>query len=82
MPEITATYRANLSLGNRDAVIVKTASIDNGDTLKTGLSAIEHVSFIGDASGKTGGCTVSGGTITFALSASFGVTSILATGFK
>lgn len=82
MPAITETYRANLSLGNRDGVVVKTAAVDNGDTLITGLSAIEHVSFTNATSGQTGGYTVSGGTITFVLSGSFGATSILAVGFK
>lgn len=82
MPAITETYRERLSLGNRDGVVVKTAAIDNGDTLVTGLAKIEHVSFTNATSGQTGGYTVSGGTITFVLSGSFGATSILAIGFK
>lgn len=82
MPEITTTYKVNVSLGNRDGVIAKTAAIDNGDTFVTGLSSIEHVSFTNAASGQTGGYTVSGGTITFVLSGSYGASSILAIGFK
>jgi hypothetical protein len=82
MPAITETYRAQLSLGNRDGLVVKTASIDNGDTLQTGLSNIEHVSFTNAASGQTGGYTVSGGAIAFVLSGSYGATSIFVIGFK
>jgi hypothetical protein len=82
MPAITTTYKENLSLGNRDGVIAKTAGIDNGDTFVTGLSVIEHVSFTNATSGQTGGYTASGGTITFVLSGSYGATSILVIGFK
>jgi hypothetical protein len=82
MPVITTTLKENLSLGSRDGVVAKTASIDNGDTFPTGLSAIDHVSFTNATSGQTGGYTVSGGTITFILSGSYGATSILAIGFK
>jgi hypothetical protein len=82
MAAITETYRALLSLGNRDAVIVKTNSIDDSDYLDTGLSVVEHVSLTNAVSGQTGGYTVSGTRVTFALSGSFGATSILVVGFK
>jgi hypothetical protein len=82
MAEITTTYKENLSLGNRDAVVAKTAAIDNHNTFTTGLSVIEHVSFTNATSGATGGYTVSGGVITFHLSGSFGASSILAIGFN
>ena len=82
MAEITLTHKANLSLGNRDGVIAATASIANADIFTTGLSVIEHVSFTNAVSGQTGGYTVSGGVITFALSGAFGATTILVIGFK
>ena len=82
MPAITETYRERLSLGNRDGVIIKTAAIDNGDYVDTGLAKVEHVSFTNAASGQTGGYTVSGTRVTFVLSGSYGATSILVIGFK
>lgn len=82
MAAITETYRANLSLGNRDGVLLKTASMNNGDYVDTGLSTVEHVSFTNATSGQTGGYTVSGTRVTFVLSGAYGATSILVVGFK
>lgn len=82
MPAITETYRANLSLGSRDAVLLKTASMSNGDYVDSGLSVVDHVSLTNATSGQTGGYTVSGTRVTFVLSGAFGATSILVVGFK
>ena len=82
MPAITETYRANVSLGSRDAVVLKTASINNGDYVDSGLSAVEHVSFTNATSGQTIGYTVSSTRVTFVTSGALGATSILVIGFK
>jgi hypothetical protein len=56
--------------------------MNNADYVDTGLSVVEHVSLTNAASGQTGGYTVSGTRVTFALSGAFGATSILVVGFK
>lgn len=82
MAAATPTYTAQLSLGNRDGVVAKFSSIADTNTWNTGLAAIEHVDITNGASGQTVGYTVSGGTITFALSGALANASVLVIGFK
>jgi hypothetical protein len=64
----TPTTSVQINPGNRMGIIASFGIIRNGDTWVTGLSVIEHVSISNAASGVTTGYTVSGGTVTFALS--------------
>ena len=83
MGVLTPTYKAQLSLGNRDGVVASITAIANNDTWETGLAAIEHVSITGDNSGnETHGCTTSGGTVTFKASAQLDNVTVLVIGFK
>jgi len=79
----TPDTSSQLSLGNRDGVVGSFTALSNADTWVTGMSAIEHVSITCDSTGaETYGCTVSGGTITFAASAQLDNVTVLVIGFK
>ena len=82
MPAVTPSYKVNLSLGSRDAVVMKLTAADPDDTVSTGLAVIEHVSITNVTSGVTVGYTVSGGVITLKLSGSISNATVLAIGFK
>lgn len=84
MGAITITSSAQLNFGNRDGVVAKCGNIADGDTWETGLSVIEHVDIKDTVSGRTYGCTVSGGVITFKVDGVNELTlpTVLAIGFN
>lgn len=70
MAEITVTKRNQASgLANLPVVVAECASLADGDTWDTQLSSVDHVFISGQGASQAFTYTVSGGTITFAVTA-------------
>lgn len=78
----TPLTSVKLSLGNRDGVMARFATLVNNDTWATGLGTVEGVCITNGASGQTTGATYSGGVVTFKTSGPLTNVGVLAIGFK
>lgn len=68
MAEVTVANRVDSYIGDRRAIYADISSVDDNDTMVTGLQKIDQVIFTPQTA-VTRGATVSGGTITFKIGA-------------
>ncbi len=79
----TASARLDHSVGNLRAVTATLTTIADAETWDSGLGTILHVSITPTtaAAGEEIGCTVSGGTVTFAMESGDVIASVMAFGY-
>jgi hypothetical protein len=68
MAAVTVANRVDSYVGDRRAIYADVSSVDDADTMVTGLNSIDQVLFVPQTAVAVG-ATVSGGTITFKVAA-------------